>query len=342
MMNIGNQIKKLRMEKGVKQEELAEYLHISKQAVSKWETCASTPDIELLPQIAVYFGVSIDELFAFPEEDEFERIENSFFSQREFSPERFDRMKRFLEAQMENRKHQVRAYECMAYLYNHRAASDHERAAKYAKRVLELNPQSKSGWVAYLEAKGGLTGDEWYDNHFEVIEYFKEFLRRNPGNFRGLYAVIENMIADARYDEAHEYVEILGETRSNSQYLRYLGDIALGKGRREEALHLWNQSVEAYPDEWQAYCARADRLKKLGLEGEAIRDYEKCVAMQQPPRIVDGLYSLAQLHEKRGEYEAAIRANERILECLKADYEITEGEQADSRRREIQRLSKLI
>ena len=150
------------------------------------------------------------------------------------------------------------------------------------------------------------------------------------------------MIADARYDEAHEYVEILGETRSNSQYLRYLGDIAFGKGQWEEALHLWNQSVEAYPDEWQAFCARADRLKKLGLEEEAIRDYEKCVAMQQPPRIVDGLYSLAQLHEKRGEYEAAIRANERILECLKADYEITEGEQADSRRREIQRLSKLI
>ena len=66
------------------------------------------------------------------------------------------------------------------------------------------------------------------------------------------------------------------------------------------------------------------------------------VVPQQPPRIVDGLYSLAQLHEKRGEYEAAIRANERILECLNADYEITEGEQADSRRREIQRLSKLI
>ena len=80
MMNIGNQIKKLRVEKGVKQEELADFLHISKQAVSKWETGSSTPDIELLPQIAVYFGVTIDELFAFPEEDEFERIENSFFS----------------------------------------------------------------------------------------------------------------------------------------------------------------------------------------------------------------------------------------------------------------------
>ena len=341
-MNIGNQIKMLRTEKGIKQEDLADFLHISKQAVSKWETCASTPDIELLPQIAVYFGITIDELFAFPEEDEFERIENSFFSQREFSPERFDRIRRFLDKQTVNRKQQVRAYECLAYLYNHRAASDHERAAEYAKRVLDMDPQSKSGWVAYLEAMGGVTGDEWYDNHFAVIEYFREFLRKNPYNFRGLYAIIENMLADARYNEALEYVEMLRKVRSNSQVLRYLGDIAFGKGQREEALRLWNQSVEAYPDEWQAYCARADRLKKLGMEDEAIRDYETCVAMQKPPRIVDGLYSLAQLHEKRGEYALAIKANERILDCLKKDYDIIEGEQADSRRREIERLRKLI
>ena len=75
-MNIGNQIRALRVEKKVKQDELAEYLGVSAQAVSKWETSASTPDITLLPNIATYFGVSIDELFALPEESQFERIEN--------------------------------------------------------------------------------------------------------------------------------------------------------------------------------------------------------------------------------------------------------------------------
>ena len=146
-MNIGNQIKMLRTEKGIKQEELADFLHLSKQAVSKWETCASTPDIELLPQIAVYFGITIDELFAFPEEDEFERIENSFFSQREFSPERFDRIRRFLDKQTLNRKQQVRAYECLAYLYNHRAASDHEKAAEYEALALSVTSAAKRGYV---------------------------------------------------------------------------------------------------------------------------------------------------------------------------------------------------
>ena len=67
---IGKQIKFYRQEKQVKQEELAEYLGVSYQAVSKWETGASVPDIALLPKLAVYFGVSIDELFQIPYEEE--------------------------------------------------------------------------------------------------------------------------------------------------------------------------------------------------------------------------------------------------------------------------------
>ena len=63
-MNIGKQIRTYRLQKQVRQEDLAEYLGITTAAVSKWETEASTPDIALLPGIAAYFGVSIDDLFA--------------------------------------------------------------------------------------------------------------------------------------------------------------------------------------------------------------------------------------------------------------------------------------
>ena len=63
-MNIGMQIKALRTEKHATQEELAGQLGVSAQAVSKWETGASLPDVTLLPQLAAYFGVAIDELFS--------------------------------------------------------------------------------------------------------------------------------------------------------------------------------------------------------------------------------------------------------------------------------------
>ena len=59
---IGKQIASLRKEKGARQEELAKYVGVSAQAVSKWEN-GGVPDIELLPKIADFFSVSIDSLF---------------------------------------------------------------------------------------------------------------------------------------------------------------------------------------------------------------------------------------------------------------------------------------
>ncbi len=77
----GERIKNLRKSKGLSQDKLAEAFGLSVQAVSKWECSQSYPDIELLPAIADFFGVSVDYLlrdngqnapreqsFAFPED----------------------------------------------------------------------------------------------------------------------------------------------------------------------------------------------------------------------------------------------------------------------------------
>ena len=64
-MNIGNKIRELRKQRGITQEQLAESIGISFQAVSKWENNIALPDITLVPVLASYFGVSMDELFDF-------------------------------------------------------------------------------------------------------------------------------------------------------------------------------------------------------------------------------------------------------------------------------------
>ena len=64
-MNIGNKIRELRKQQGITQEQLAESIGISFQAVSKWENNIALPDITLVPVLASYFGVSMDELFDF-------------------------------------------------------------------------------------------------------------------------------------------------------------------------------------------------------------------------------------------------------------------------------------
>ena len=62
-MNVGKNIRKLRLEKKLTQNEIAKRLGVTCQAVSKWENNVSAPDISLLPEIAALLGVSIDELF---------------------------------------------------------------------------------------------------------------------------------------------------------------------------------------------------------------------------------------------------------------------------------------
>jgi len=61
-MDIGASIKKLRIKNGITQHQLAEYLNVSMQTISRWETSATYPDIVMLPILAKYFRVTVDYL----------------------------------------------------------------------------------------------------------------------------------------------------------------------------------------------------------------------------------------------------------------------------------------
>ena len=64
-MNIGNSLKNLRKLNNFTQEELAQHLSLSPQTISKWENNQSCPDISMLPVLAEFYGISIDELLQF-------------------------------------------------------------------------------------------------------------------------------------------------------------------------------------------------------------------------------------------------------------------------------------
>lgn len=63
-LKISEMIRELRTDKGISQETLADVCGVSMQAVSKWENGQSCPDIAFLPQLAEYFGVSVDYLLS--------------------------------------------------------------------------------------------------------------------------------------------------------------------------------------------------------------------------------------------------------------------------------------
>lgn len=64
-LKLGDKIRELRRRDGRTQENLADALGVTCQAVSRWEQNATFPDMTLIPSIANYFGISIDELFGY-------------------------------------------------------------------------------------------------------------------------------------------------------------------------------------------------------------------------------------------------------------------------------------
>lgn len=61
-MSLGERLKESRLNKGYSQGKVAEYLHISRQSISKWENGNSYPDLDNLVKLSMYYEVSIDEL----------------------------------------------------------------------------------------------------------------------------------------------------------------------------------------------------------------------------------------------------------------------------------------
>ena len=68
-IKVNEHIAFLRKQKGLTQEELANALGVTNQAVSKWESAQCCPDIQILPDIASFFDVSVDELLGYKAAD---------------------------------------------------------------------------------------------------------------------------------------------------------------------------------------------------------------------------------------------------------------------------------
>ena len=67
-LDLGQKIRELRRLNGCTQEDLASAIGVTSQAVSRWEANGGYPDMEMIPSIANYFGISIDELFGYTNE----------------------------------------------------------------------------------------------------------------------------------------------------------------------------------------------------------------------------------------------------------------------------------
>ena len=325
-MNMGKQIRENRLRCNLTQDKLAEVLGVTPQAVSKWESGAGFPDITLLPELSSIFGVKIDELFDFSVDDHLNRIENMLEKETMLSRSDFDYAMSYLTKGLENPEIKGRCLNLLANFALQRSQGYADMAADYAKRALEVDPEKKDNHSILCKAQRGAECDWCCANHTELINYYKNFVEKNPDYFAGYLWLADNLIADHRLAEARKVVEKMRSIKETYHYPLYLGWIAYADGRRDEAEEIWKEITDKYPDNWVTWFTRADTFAHRAMYDEAIALFKEGVKRQKPPRFTDGEDSIAQISMLKGDYEGAIKAYENVIEILREDWKMTEGE----------------
>lgn len=337
-IEIGAKIRQLRTQRSMTQEELGRALSVSAQAVSKWESGTNLPDIQLLPELSAAFGVSIDELFSVTDDSRMERIGNMIDNLR-FMPEKdFLDAERFLKEKMLSDKTKPQATLLLATLYNKRAYEYMDMAKPVARQALVLNPDAKSAHNAIFFAEGCPCSDWNTNNFWELIDFYKDFIRVHPENPRSYLWLMDLLIHDGRTGELGPYLEAMDKLRHSMHRDLYLGLAAKEEGDLPRAMAHWQHMTEEFPDDWMVWACMGDQMAQLCRYDEAIECYRKATQTQPSPKYTDSSEAIAQISEIRGDYDTAIAMRRQCLEIIRTDWNVTEGESIDMNLREIARL----
>lgn len=341
-MEIGNQIKNLRLRRGITQEAMAQHFGITPQAVSKWERGVATPDIGLLPDISAYFGVTIDELFALSDETRMERIQNMLWDVRYIPQSDVNSAREFLLEKARREPDNGKPHAMLAQLENHIAKAHSDTAAEYAKEALAREHTLKEAHSELTEAMRGDCGDWCEHNHYALIEYYKEFVDLHPDYVPGYLWLLDQLLDDERLEEAEHYCTLAEQYDDTYRTMLVRTKIALHRKNPELAREIIAEMEHRFPEKWIMYLCIGDIMLAMGEYDQAKAYWRKYLQYQEPPRYTDSLTSLAQLCEIQGDYAGAIEAVREEIAVIASDWNTTSGETVDQHLRNIARLEKKL
>ena len=337
-MEMGKEIRRLRNDRGLTQEALAAALNVTAQTVSKWECGNSIPDVQLLPEIAVFFGVTIDQLFAMSPEQQLERIENGIYAHGLFSEAEQRQMERQLDTIAENPAHAGRAELVLTILYNHQAEQYRMLAVERGKEAVEKTGGDAEAVSELANAWGSYMPDWNVRNHHALIEWFSDYCRRNPTNRAALMWLLDNLIDDRRLTEARQWLDRFAQTDNTFRTPLYRYLIALAAGERSEADAALS-TLEAMEDqEWCWALTLGDIYTQLQAYDKAVMWYRRGQELQPSPKFTDSATSIAHICEIRGDKSGAIEAYREVLRLLREEWGIVSGETCAEVERAIQKL----
>ena len=337
-MEMGKEIRRLRNDRGITQEALAAALNVTAQTVSKWECGNSIPDVQLLPEIAVYFGVTIDQLFAMTPKQQLERMENQIYARGIFSEAEQRQMEQQLQVIAENPEYAGKAQLILAVLYNHQAEQYRLLAVEHGKEAVEKTGGDREAVSELANAWGSYMPDWNVRNHHALIEWYGDFCRRNPENRAALMWLLDNLIDDRRLAEARQWLERLEAIDNSFRTPLYHYLIAAAAGDRAESEKQLCNLEQMEEQGWAWALTLGDIYTQRQEYDKAIEWYRRSQDLQPSPKFTDNATSIAHICEIRGDINGAIRAYQEVLRILSEDWGIVSGETREEIERAIQKL----
>lgn len=297
---IGKNIKKLRNERKLTQEQLAEHLKISYQAISKWENGTTVPDTMMLPAIAAFFEVTIDELFK-PNIVAYRSLADRYASIYEMTRNLDD----FIKAEKESRKmiesgnYTNEDLRTRGVIFQFCAAACLKEAIRLFEQVLQSDCRDEAYYqtqrqLVYLKSQ--------YNRNSENIAYYEKLVYENPDMIDNYASLIMAYQFEGQFDKAFNIVKQgLEKEPDNAMLLHFAGEISRSLGQTEDAFSYWKQSF------------------------------------QRDPELLANLYSIADMHEKLGDIDNAINVYKEIEQWMEDHGKDIEVEDP---RREMKRLVK--
>lgn len=338
-MKIGSRIKELRTNRGLTQEALADAMGVTPQTVSKWECEVNFPDVSLLPDLSVFFGVSIDSLFSMTRADKFERIENRLAEAGMLAEDEMKQIEAILLESASDPEAKGEATVLLARLYNHQARACSKVAAAYARTASEVTDGSAESMRELAEATRSAPFGAVEGSHRDVIVYLKGYLGRNPYSADATALLIDNLIADSRIEEAKMWCDHLAKIEDSARTLAYKYKVMASSGDEDVALAAVAVIESVYSNDPDACMILADIYIGRAEYKKAFDACRRAAGKYPVPRPVAPFTVAAHVSELLGDIDGATSCLRDALKVLKDEWGVVSGERVDTIRTELKKIS---
>ncbi len=274
--SIGENIKKLRTEKGVTQEQLAGYLSITYQSVSKWENNVTTPDLFLIPAIAEYFEVQIDELFKPNMRGYKNKAERFLYLYGAHSTkENFDKADAEYEKLFKEDNGDGKDFFNYGHLNECQSYTLAKKAEKFYKQAIEVGFEKAEYQLNYLLASTS--------RKQENIDKYEKALKNEPEIVRNWYLLaLSYSRSEATFEESLKIAkEGLRKFPDNKLLLNLSAMVCRAVGKYDEAKEFCEKAIAVAPDMIDNYYELAFIYTDMKNYVKAIDSWAQVIAVYE-------------------------------------------------------------